>query len=387
MRSRAARFTIGAVAWLTLGAAAYVVVNVERIVAGRRAALGVFEQRADEASATLADARAGQQAYVAAGQSVAFWVPKVAALVDSLRAAIDALRETATSTGARTELMEAAANAIEFGNVDTRAREYVRSDEPLMAADVLFTEGQETATAAARQVEAARLAERRSFDAFEAAERRLQAAALGAASGLVALLVGVLVIAGRPSRHAVEDSVGAGLNLSAAVQGVGRDDDDPSLKTAAELCTALGRATDLGLNALAAGVADLLDASGVIVWLGSAAGADLHPVLTHGYTPETLARIPAVLRSANNAAAAAYRTGRLQVVAPRPGRSSGALVAPMITEDGCIGALAAELKEGGEASEAVQSLATIVAAQLAAAFADLAAAAPPKQAEARAAGV
>ena len=120
-----------------------------------------------------------------------------------------------------------------------------------------------------------------------------------------------------------------------------------------------------GLTALLGRVAALMDASGVIVWVGNAAGADLQASAAHGYTPQVLARIPTVPRSADNAAAAAYRLGRMQVVASRPGSSSGAVVAPLVSVDGTIGALSAEIRDGGETSASVQALATIFAAQLA----------------------
>ena len=108
-----------------------------------------------------------------------------------------------------------------------------------------------------------------------------------------------------------------------------------------------------------------MDASGVIVWMGSANGADLRPVLSHGYNAQTLAHLPAVPRSADNAAAAAYRAGTLQIVLSRPGGSSGAVVAPILSADGCVGALSAEIRSGGEGFESVQALASIIAAHLA----------------------
>jgi hypothetical protein len=108
-----------------------------------------------------------------------------------------------------------------------------------------------------------------------------------------------------------------------------------------------------------------MDASGLVVWLGNSSGADLRPVLTHGYSAQTLARMPTVPRSADNAAAAAYRTGVLQIVLSRPGSSNGAIVAPLISPEGCIGALSAEITGGGEASDDAQALAAIFAAQLA----------------------
>jgi GAF domain-containing protein len=108
-----------------------------------------------------------------------------------------------------------------------------------------------------------------------------------------------------------------------------------------------------------------MDASGLIVWLGNSPVDDLQPVLSHGYSAEARARLPNVPRSANNAAAAACRSGDLQIVLSRPGGSKGAIVAPIRGAHGCVGALSVEIRGGGEASESVQSLATIVAAQLA----------------------
>jgi hypothetical protein len=108
-----------------------------------------------------------------------------------------------------------------------------------------------------------------------------------------------------------------------------------------------------------------VDASGLVVWLGSTSGGDLRPVLAHGYSAETLERMRSVPRSANNAAATAYRTGTLQLVLADSSRPSGAVVAPLLSADGCIGALSVETRGGGETSEAIQPIVGIVAAQLA----------------------
>jgi len=78
-----------------------------------------------------------------------------------------------------------------------------------------------------------------------------------------------------------------------------------------------------------------------------------------------LARMQAIPRTADNAAAAAFRTGDLQIVLSRPGGASGAIVAPILGADGCVGALSAEIQGGGEGSEAVQAIGAIVAAHLA----------------------
>src|SRR5207302_10044296 len=57
-------------------------------------------------------------------------------------------------------------------------------------------------------------------------------------------------------------------------------------------------------------------------------------------------------------------SGALQIVLTRPGTSPGAVVAPLLSPDGCIGALTAEIRDRGETSDSVQALAAIFAAQL-----------------------
>jgi hypothetical protein len=405
MRSRAARLTLCAVAWTVSAGAVFYLVQTEQQISQRRKTFRAFDQRAREVADALADMRAAQHAYVAAGQGVAFWMPKVAALLEDVARDLDGLRASAANAEAGSSLMQAAANVTEFGNVDRRAREYLQSGQTLMAGDVVFTEGGETAALAARQVESARLAERRALDASEAALRRRQAIVLGTAAGFDALVMAMLAFA-RPRRPRDESAAGAAtpgeaipevagdLALRVVAQSpvvaqnpmVAQDPlvaqsakapapamamgelprgSVPLLKAAADLCTEFSRVKDAGeLHRLLARAADTMDASGLVVWIGNTTGADLRAVLAHGYPDQVFARMPTVPRSANNAAAAAYRTAALQVVLTRPG-SNGAVVAPLLSPEGCVGALSAEILRGRETADSVQALAAIFAAQLA----------------------
>lgn len=385
MRSRAARLTVGAIIWVAIGAGVIFVLRTETRISAGRALVHEFDLRARAAIDALADLRASQQAYVAVGQGVEYWMPKVAATLEATTKTLDVLRQTATSAGARAALGEAALAVAEFGSVDTRARDYIRAGEQMMAADVVFTEGEETALAAARQIERARLAEQRMLDGSEEVARRQEAQALGGGATLVAFLVTLLVLA--PAPRPVDAGAGPRGASPPVVEPVDlrlREEPIPSptipasptaalgrppaplLGIAAELCTELGRVNDLdGLTALLGRAADTMDASGLIVWLGNTTGADLRPAVTHGYSAQAAARMPTVPRLADNAAAAAYRLGQLQIVVSRPGGSQGAVVAPLLSSEGCIGALSAEIRSGGEVSADVQALATIFAAQLA----------------------
>ena len=75
-------------------------------------------------------------------------------------------------------------------------------------------------------------------------------------------------------------------------------------------------------------------------------------------------RMGPVSTEANNATAVAWRTGELQAVEGEPG-APGALVAPIVTPEGCVGVLAAELGDEREARADIRALTTIFAAQLA----------------------
>jgi hypothetical protein len=97
MRSRAARLTLCAVAWTVLAAAVFFLVQTEQQISQRRERFRTFDQRAREAADSLADMRAAQHAYVAAGQGVAFWMPKVAALLEDVARGVDRLRVSARS--------------------------------------------------------------------------------------------------------------------------------------------------------------------------------------------------------------------------------------------------------------------------------------------------
>jgi hypothetical protein len=367
MRSRAVRLSCVVVAWIALVATAFLVVRAEQQLSARRAERATFDTRARDVIAALADIRSGQQAYVAAGQGVAFWSPKVEQTADALLASIATLRASTTSPAARDAADETTTALARFDEIDARAREYLRGGQVLMASDIIFSEGSEIATTAAQLVDTARQAERQALEELERTVRRREGIAVAVAAGATAIMALLLGLNG-PSRRAEDEA-------AAAVVPASRMDPAPApptraaapaLRTAAQLCTDFACMQDVNdLQLLLHRASDVMDAAGLIVWLGSPHGDDLQPVLTHGYSDETRARLPNVPRSASNAAAAAYRSGDVQIVLSRPGGSKGAIVAPIRGTHGCIGALSVEIRGGGEASDTVQSLAAIVAAQLA----------------------
>jgi len=407
--SRALRLTCGLLALIVIGTASLLLVRSEQRVVQETTSLRTFDQSARDISTALVDARVGQQAYVAAGQGVDFWYGKTATSVQSATGELTNLRQMAAG-GAAAAIEQAQATITEFSAIDNRARDYLKSGQQLMAGDVIFTEGSDAAATAVRQIETARLAQHQEADVDVAVIRKEQALTAGTAAGLVFLLV-LILIPVPPAQvvPAVGDNAlpTASRTTSPAADGKAVAKPAPVaatpvpaprpvppltfhaqgsvLKAATDVVTAFGRVRDLTeLSRVLGQAAEVMDASGLMVWVGSTAGDDLRPVLAHGYTEETIARFPPVPRTADNAAAAAYRSGVLQVVPSRQPGGTGAVVAPILTADGCIGALSAEIRSGGETSQSVQALASIFAAQLAAVFAT-SSAAPAEAQQARAA--
>jgi len=358
MRSRAVQLVLIAVAVAAVvGAAVFVSVS-EQHIATTRSAERAFDAVAREATNGLARLRA-----------------------DGTVKSIDALGSMATTDKARTASEEAATTAAALTEIHRRARDYAKAGLPLMASDVLFAEGADTASAVLDRVNTARVAEQQAADAEESSERTLEATALAGAAivGLVAI-AGVFVAAPaaplQPAQASVpvSDSPPGARPDELAPRGepatpVGYLTSRPAgpvLRAASRLCTDLGRVSDVEeLRDLVGRAADVMDARGLIVWMTGPDGTHLVPALSHGYTPDKMSKLPPLARSADNAAATAYRTGQLQIVLARPGESNGAIVAPVLSSDGCVGVLSAEIRGGGESSESVQALAAIFAAQLA----------------------
>jgi hypothetical protein len=226
-----------------------------------------------------------------------------------------------------------------------------------------------------RQIETARQAQHQQVLGDVAVVRRQQMIIAGAAAGVALLVVLLLIPVPRVQTAA---STSAGLSIAVQppaappapapvpVAPAGRHAQASVFKAATDVATDFGRVRDLtDLTRVLGRAAEVMDASGVMVWVGNASRTELRPALAHGYSPEMIERMPPVARTADNAAAAAYRSGALQIALSRPGGAGGAVVAPILAPDGCIGALSAEIRSGGETSESVQALAIIFAAHLA----------------------
>jgi hypothetical protein len=133
----------------------------------------------------------------------------------------------------------------------------------------------------------------------------------------------------------------------------------------AALCVELARIQETrALPRLLERAAGILHASGIVLWIADPDGRELSPIVVHGYSPQLAARFGTIARDAGNVTALAYRTGLLQTM-KSDAVSNGAVAAPLVTGTGCVGVMAAEMKDGGEQQEPLLAAATIFASQLA----------------------
>lgn len=376
--------------------------------AGRIASIDASHARAAIALAELAAAERG---YVAPGQGLDFWAGKADEGIASAREALSSLQSMTSDAGAAAQIAAAASRLDDFTAMDQRARDYARDGQRSMASDLIFADGYEILAAARQEVAGAVSIERAALTAPVARDRQLHLASIGVL-GACALIGALLLLRGPrasepvvtpiaaepfpvvpPDRFAAaDDSIGAALDASLeGLDGFASPPSAPSLAepaaghlssahaaaapavdlaSAADVCVDLARLLDArDLQNVLARIAGVLEANGLIVWLTDASGASLAPVLTHGYAPSLVARLGSLSVEEDNPTSAAWRSKATQVV-------KGALAVPLLTSGGCTGVLAVELKDGQERASDVQSLARIVAAQLAASVSAPAADAP-----------
>jgi hypothetical protein len=379
MKSRVLRLTLIVFMLATIAASAYLVWKDQAGIRQDVEAGRALETRAIAALHGLLELRSGQMAYVAAGQSEQFWTGKVASSLSAVRATLSSLQHDAISGAARASLDEAVAALQDFEQIDRRARALAVSGQKLLAADIVFSDGLELTGAAAKAVEQARTQEAEERDAAVGKVERRQAAAAGVSAGAAVLVA--LLLAPLPKRR--EDELlaqehDANKTPSPLDTFEIKTDRTPKpvappapappafdFSEVASLCTDFARISDIqSLPLLLERAATALDASGIIIWIADPEGNELTPILGHGYPDQMLSRIGRLDREAHNVTASAFRTALVQTM-PADTVSNGAIAAPLMTQSGCVGVMAAEVRNDGEKQPERLAAASIIAAQLA----------------------
>ncbi len=423
MKSPVARLALLVLFLVAPGVTAFLFRQTEAARRNEVAAAQGFTEKARTAGRDVLDLRAAQQAYVATGQGEDFWTARVTAALSRLRDGLGELRSSAVSPDAQASIDAASGSLQDFVQMDARARDYVRTDQKLLASDMIFSNGRELTDAAAGALDKAVTAEIAArMAAADTFERRQGFAlvAAAAAAGLVILLLLPRVQAGLPAPSFLERTEPAPIRPAAAARPAmptpihaegggwgaprrvepaaapaadtpvtelsGTTGESPAAVASAEegvaaepaplvpgldfaavasLCTELSRVDDtMALPPLLEQAASLLDAAGIILWIADPDARELNAVLAHGYPQHLVNRLGTISRTAENATAAAFRTGLMQTVCS-DGISNGAIAAPLVTCGGCVGVMAAEVRGDSQKQDARLAAATIVAAQLA----------------------
>ena len=336
----------------------------------------------------IADLRAAQQSYVAIGQGEDFWFARVTAIKKDIDDRIAALRAGARAAETPADLDAAATVLQEFMDMDLRARGLTRGRQLSQASDMIYADGLELTKKAADAIGRALTAETVAGDAQVAGEQEQQAMMVGAVAAVTLLTLLLLV----PVRGAEAETNSSPSSEPAVFKdprpeprvvravvkpAVAEPPPQPTpepppqpkpivdLDRVATLCRELARVPDTqALPALLERTAAVLDASGLVVWIADPDGRELSPVLIHGYPPALASRLGTITKDAVNVTASAFRTGLLQTV-QADAVSSGAIAVPLVAASGCVGVMAAEMRNGGEQQGPLLAAASIVASQLA----------------------
>jgi hypothetical protein len=276
-------------------------------------------------------------------------------------------RATARSPEAPDALAALTESIGSLVTADVRARQNLQLGQDLMAADVILSDGLnlvDTMSAVIRRLQDAERAHR-------GTELDATARARWTTLGVMATLLVTGLFALAPISKVQPAREPAGLSLPTAVDAQTGPtsklplplpkDRNADLLSIARLCTDLSRiATADALPDILSRSARALDASGLILWIGS--GDQLFPAMAHGYPAETVSRMGPVARAERNATAAAWRIGERTIVDGTQ-TSAGAVVVPLLGVGACLGVLAFEVPHGREHDPATHAMAAIIAAQ------------------------
>jgi hypothetical protein len=391
MTRRSVRVTLICFGVLLTAALGYRVFTVEQTLSAERQQLSAIDTSIDEVLLTLSDVRGVLHAYVAPGQRSAAWETRSAALFDKLRQQLIHLDAAADASGR--SLSDSLDNLDQITAAEKRVQRYLDFSQPLLAGDVIFTEIRDLVDATGQQVSSVREALRHDATGRIETARREQATFIGggvlfwvALALLLALIPAAraqTTDASQPAAAARSEAfdlsltpreaaaqtpaiaeVAAPTAVAAVALAPEPDPDALRWQALSAICTELAPVNELSaLPPAFSRACDILGAKDAIVWVASADGTMLNPVVSHGFEPRLLARIGSIPCDSVNLTAAAFRDGRPhQSIASAS--APGALAVALKGSSGPLGVFSAELQPEREVAEAVD-LATILAAQIA----------------------
>ena len=373
MHRRALRHGLVVLLFVAAAGAAAFAWSVDQQLSAIAAAEHRGDSRFDTLVQSIARFDAAQQIFDPAREPETDWFARVRRLLTQIESEATGLHTSAVSSSAARTFDDITARVV---SAVARAEENLRDGHDLMAADLVQDEAKPGAEAMRAAVLEWRAAEGNATEAARTALVQQLWMVLGGTLGFWA--IGVLLLAPRQTA----DVAAAPTSLSILPEPAGDTviaapavvppvqpatiEDIPAidLVPAAELCADIARA-DSGetLAALVDRAADVIGASGIVVWL---AGTDeaLVPALAHGYGPHALGLLGALPVSEDNVTTRAWHSGQLQWM-DGDSRSRAALAAPMFQGPRRTGVLAVELRDGSAPGPLPRALTSILAAQFA----------------------
>jgi len=369
MQKPTIRYVVAAVLVAAAALGGFFVFDAHRRAADIESTAREVASHVEQMIGAARDVAAAQRAYVAQGQPQQPWFERSAMLLQQFGQLQSGIRPLLKSRDALAALDQVNEQFKTIVAVDGRSREYLEQGESLLAADLIFSEGNEAVTAAVKTLRAADGLEQQGATTLRSDLERQQ---WGALAGIAVIWVAGLVLLTPSTKSSQDDRSFANLGLldRTPIDSESRPADPPAdsprqpdLRLVADVCGALARTADAdALREALARAAGVLDARGIVVWIG--AGEQLFPALAHGYDERIVARLGPIPRNAANATAAAWRSAQMRTV-PAGAASLGAVAVPLSGVNGCVGVFAAELREGREQEAAIQAVAAVIAAQLA----------------------
>src|SRR5512140_275357 len=364
MKNRILRTILVVLALAAQAAAASFLVRAERQKAAARAAFATLVRETGHAQALVGELRSAEAGLVAAGQEPADWAPRLASLVQRVGDTLGKIDRASLPPESAQDLAAVTEAVAAFARLSDHVRDLVATEQPLTASSIVFGDATQhlgTASSALASVAATQ------GQALERDVARLSLDEGFALGGTVAwTLIVLLILLPRVTVESAPDSAEGAVttNFGLALGGppaagpggnggfdldlawrrqqeaaasspeppheteleieedVRREsslrlnvDAQVDLAEAARLCTDLARVKEQGeLAGLLARAAELLDASGVVLWLAGPDGSALRPAASHGYSDHALARMKALSGRSENAVSVAFRTGHLEVV-------------------------------------------------------------------------
>ncbi len=380
MPARIVRPILLIVLGLTIAAAAWQILRLDRDLDVRSVADAATADALTRCRASMLDLRAVQRAYTAPDQDLRFWRNRATNDLEALVACTGTLEATATAAAAppatQVALAKLRAAVTATRRLDARMADLAGTGLRDHAHDLLYGDAINTSVALEREL-GATAAALAGLNLGSATAVRQQQATAALAACAVALLV-AWVLARMPRAHAEE---GAPTHVSvvpartiaadaedqaAAAPRLGERAASPAaLQAAADVCGALARVQQpLELAGLVERMHGVLDSRGTIVWIYDEGSDALRPGLSAGYASTTIGRMGTIPLSSDTPVATAFTRGEARSVRGT-NEASGALVVPIMTAGGVSGVVTIELPPGNDRQPATLALTRIFAAQLA----------------------